>query len=124
MAYNQELAERVRRLLAGQPGVAERSMFGGLTFMVMENMCCGVLNNDLVIRVGPERYHEALADSSARPMNFTGRPLKGMLYISPEGCKTEKELKAWVDQALSFVVALPPGGTQKARKAKRQQRAI
>ncbi|MBI4297572.1 MAG: TfoX/Sxy family protein [Chloroflexi bacterium] len=117
MAYNQKLAERVRHLLAGQPGIVEKSMFGGLTFMVMDNMCCGVLNNDLVVRVGPEHYQEALADPSARPMDFTGRPLKGMLYIGPKGCKTEKELKAWVDEALSFVVSLPP---RAPRKAKRQ----
>ncbi len=116
MAYNLELAERVRLLLAGQPDVTERKMFSGLTFMVAGHMCCGVLNDDLVIRVGPDRYQPVLAQPVARPMDFTGKPLKGMLYVGPEGCKTEEQLKAWVDEALIFVLNLP---TRRRRTAGR-----
>ena len=121
MAYNQELAGRVRRLLAGEPGVIEKTMFGGCTFMVMGNMCCGVLKNDLVVRIGQDRYQEALAQSSTRPMDFTGRPLKGMVYIAPEGLTTDDALKDWINWGLSFVRSLPPGRPSTLRRARRQQ---
>ncbi len=114
MAYNHELGERVRRLLAGQPSVTNKRMFGGLTFMVAGHMCCGVLNDDLVVRVGPERYRSALAHPAARAMDFTSKPLRGMVYIGPDGYVSEQGLKAWVDEALDFVLNLPPRRPRKA----------
>ena len=108
MAYNQELAQRVRQAVAGQSEMTEKKMFGGLTFMVAGHMCCGVANDDLVVRVKPERHQPLLARLGARPMDFTGRSLKGMIYIGPDGCKSETELKSWVDEALEFVLSLPP----------------
>ena len=117
MAYNQHLAARIRRLLAGQPGIVERNMFGGLTFMVMGNMCCGVLNDDLVVRVGPDRYQAALAEPYARPMDFTGRPLKSMVYVATEGLESDNDLKDWVDQGLSFARFLPPSRSPASRRA-------
>ena len=115
MAYNLELAGRVRRQLAGLPGIVEKKMFGGLSFMVQDKMCCGVLNDDLVVRVGPDRYQEALVEPAARPMEFTGRPLKGMVYVAPEGLGTDDELKNWVDRCVSFVNSLPPSGPRASR---------
>ncbi len=119
MAYNDELAERVRQVLAGQPDLAEKKMFGGLTFMVAGHMCCGVLNDDLVIRVGPDRYQPVLAQPVARPMDFTGKPLKGMVYIGPEGCNSEETLKAWVNEALDFALNLPPRQPRTGGRARR-----
>lgn len=107
MPYDERLADRVRRLLARRRGVAERQMFGGLAFMVRGHMCCGVLKDNLVLRLGPERWERALARSHVRPMDFTGRPLTGFIYVRPEGYRTERFLKGWVSQAEEFVAALP-----------------
>ena len=107
MAYDQALAERVRHILAEQSGVVEKKMFGGLTFMLKGNMCCGVLGDDLVVRLGPNGHQQGLAQPGVRPMDFTGRPLKGMLYISPDGHGTEEGLRRWVDQAVEYALSLP-----------------
>ena len=71
------------------------------------NMCCGVLNDDLVVRVAREDYERILAKPHVRPMNFTGRPLKGFVYLSPKGCKTDPTLRKWLQQAIDFVLSLP-----------------
>ena len=107
MAYDEELAERIRRALAGRQGVSEKKMFGGIAFMLRGNMCCGIVRDDLMVRVGPERYEEALARPHARPMDFTGRPMRGMVYVTPEGCRTDEALKRWVEQGLNFAATLP-----------------
>ena len=116
MAYDENLADRIRGVLASRKDVTEKKMFGGLSFMLGGNMCCGVIKDDLVLRVGPDGYERALAKPHARPMDFTGRPLKGMVYVDPEGYRTEQALKYWVDQALSFALSLPPKTSQAARK--------
>lgn len=110
MPYDAKLAERVRGLLRRRRGVAEKKMFGGLCFLVNGNMCCGVEKDNLVIRVGPENYEEALSKSEARPMDFTGRNLKGFVYVSPAGYRTNAALKKWVDLAADFVKSLPKKG--------------
>jgi hypothetical protein len=79
------LAERVRRALGKRKGLAEKKMFGGLAFMLDNRMCCGVINNDLVVRVGPDQYESALAQPHARRLDFTGRPLKGFVYRVTSG---------------------------------------
>ena len=107
MAYDEVLAERVRRALTGRAGLSERKMFGGIAFMLQGNMCCGIVRNDLMVRVGPERHEEALAQPHARPMDFTGRPMRGMVYVTPEGCRTDEALKRWVEQGLNFAATLP-----------------
>ena len=117
MAYDQELAERIRVVMADRPGVEEKKMFGGLTFMLNGNMCCGVLNDDLVVRVGPDQYEEALGQPHARPMDFTGRSLKGMLYVGPEGYQNEATLESWVARAVNHALSLKPGGTSRKRKS-------
>ena len=107
MAYDEVLAERVRRALAGRNDLSEKKMFGGIAFMLRGNMCCGIVRNDLMVRVGPERHEEALAEPHARPMDFTGRPMRGMVYVTPEGCRTDEALKRWVEQGLNFAATLP-----------------
>lgn len=83
-------------------------MFGGVAFMVCGNMCCGVVGEELMVRVGPDRYEQALQEPHAREMDFTGRPSKGMVYVAGSGLGDETSLKAWVDRAVDFVMTLPP----------------
>ena len=107
MAYDEGLAGRVRAVLAKTSSVDEKRMFGGLTFMVGGHMCCGVVGRDLMVRVGPETHAEALKMAHARAMDFTGRPLKGMVYVAAAGTRAEADLEAWLGRALAFVSSLP-----------------
>jgi TfoX/Sxy family transcriptional regulator of competence genes len=108
MAYDEELAERVRRALAGQDGVSEKRMFGGLSFLLNGNMCCGVLQENLVVRLGPEEAEQALTEPHVRPMDFTGRPLSGFLYVGPDGTANRVSLERWVGRATQYAALLPP----------------
>lgn len=107
MAYDEILAERIRTILARRKGITERKMFGGLCFMASGNMACGIVKDELMVRVGPDRYEEALAEPHARPMDFTKRPLKGMVYVSTKGIRTDEGLKTWVDRGMKFARSLP-----------------
>ena len=109
MAYNEALADRVRKALAGRTEVTEKRMFGGLTFMLGSSMCCGVVKDDLMVRVGPEGYEAALADPGARPMDFTGRPMRGMVYVGSDGHRTDADLGRWVGRGADFAGSLPRG---------------
>jgi TfoX/Sxy family transcriptional regulator of competence genes len=113
MAYNEQLAERVRAIVGDGPGLSERKMFGGIAFMLNGNMFCGITRDDLMVRVGPDRFEEALASPGARPMDFTGRPMKGMAFVGPEGYRTDEQLRGWVEKTLEYARSLP------AKKAKR-----
>lgn len=108
MAYDEMLAARVRDTLRRRRGVTEKRMFGGLAFMVHGNMCCGIVKDELMVRVGPDATDDALAQPHARPMDFTGKPMKGMVYVAPAGLRTDATLKAWVDRGMKFVKTLPP----------------
>jgi TfoX N-terminal domain len=83
-------------------------MFGGLTFMVNGHMCCGIADKDLVVRTGPKRYEAAISKPHARPMNFTGRPMRGSVYVGPDGYQTTWDLKVWLQRGLHFVRTLQP----------------
>ncbi len=106
MPYDEELVERVRGVLAGKT-FNEKKMFGGLTFMLHGNMCCGVEGDRLMVRVGPEKYDEALGQKHAQLMDFTGRPMKGMVFVGSEGLASDRELKAWVQRGVDFALSLP-----------------
>lgn len=108
MAFDEALAERVRRALAEQRRVVEKRMFGGLAFMVDGNMCCGVMGEDLMVRVGPVAYEAELSRPGARVMDFTHRPMKGYLYVAPGGVATAGALRSRLKPALAFVATLPP----------------
>jgi TfoX/Sxy family transcriptional regulator of competence genes len=108
MAFDEKLADRVRRALAGQRGIAEKKMFGGLAFMLRGNMCCGVLRDDLVLRVGPDAYVAELKRPHARVMDFTHKPMKGYIYVAPKGVATAAALRSRLAPAIRFVTALPP----------------
>jgi TfoX/Sxy family transcriptional regulator of competence genes len=108
MSYDEKLAARIRALLAGRDDVTEKKMFGGLCFMVSGAMCCGLTKSDFVVRVGADRYEDALAQPHARPMDFTGRPLAGMVYVAPEGLRTKAALARWVRRGIEFVSERAP----------------
>jgi TfoX/Sxy family transcriptional regulator of competence genes len=105
MAYDEGVAERVREALSEEPRVAEKKMFGGLTFMVADKMAIGVDKDELMVRVGEEKNDEALARPHARPMNFTGREMKGFIFVAPSGFESDKQLDWWVKTALALAHA-------------------
>lgn len=107
MAYDEKLADRIRKVLAGQKELTEKKMFGGIASMLHGNMCCGVVKDELVIRIGPHRYDEALHKPHTRPMDFTGHPLRGFIFVGPGGYRTGKALAKWVKEAVDFAMTLP-----------------
>ena len=107
MPYDEMLVERVRGVLKGKRNVMERKTFGGLTFMLQGNMCCRVEGDRLMVRVGAEKYDEALAQKHAQLMDFTGRPMKGMVFVEPAGLASAEDLTAWVERGVDFALSLP-----------------
>ncbi len=114
MAFNERLAERVRAALDGRDGISERKMFGGLAFLLDGKMCVGVLGDELVVRSGAERYAESLKRPHARPMDFTGRSMTGMVYVAPTGVSRGASLKRWIELGLDAANTAPK--TKRARK--------
>jgi len=108
MAYDEGLAQRIRESLQNRGDVSEKKMFGGLCYMVSGHMCCGIVGDTLMARVGPKKYTQALSNQHAREMDFTGRALKGMVYVEPEGIESESSLSYWLSECLEFVDSLPP----------------
>jgi TfoX/Sxy family transcriptional regulator of competence genes len=102
MAYNEKLADRVRASFEKVPKVEEKNMMGGLTFMVNGKMCVGVLKDDLMARISPDIYEEALEKRGCREMTFTGKPMKGFVFVDENGTKSKKELDYWLTLALEF----------------------
>jgi TfoX/Sxy family transcriptional regulator of competence genes len=108
MAYSEELASRIRRALTARADVMERKMFGGLAFMLRGNMCCGVVGDMLMLRLGNEGAVAALEEPHTKPMDFTGKPLKSMVYVGPEGIASPDDLHRWVNRGADFAATLPP----------------
>jgi len=107
LAYDERVARRVRRALTKHSGVVEKKMFGGLTFLLHGHMCCGVVGDELMVRVGPAAYDAALSRSHARQMDFTGKPLRGFVYVAPAGFASSRDLRTWVTRAADFASSLP-----------------
>jgi len=107
MAFDEALAARVRKALTGRRGLTEKKMFGGLAFLLRGNMCCGVVGDELMVRVGQDSHDAAMAAPHVRPMDFTGRPLKGFVYVMPPGLARDRALKAWVTKGAEFALSLP-----------------
>jgi TfoX/Sxy family transcriptional regulator of competence genes len=107
VAYDERLADRVREILAGDPALGERKLFGGLAFMLAGNMCCGIVGDRLMLRLGADLTEKALKRRHVQPMDFTGRPMTGMVYVAPEGLRG-KALRPWVEQAAGVARSLPP----------------
>lgn len=102
MAYDEKLASRIRTSFVHQKQVEEKKMMGGLTFMVNGKMCVGVLKDELMVRLDPVVYDIALKRKGCREMNFTGKPMKGFVFVSPKGTNNKKDLGYWIDLALDF----------------------
>ena len=107
MAYDEGLADRIRKALHDRDDIEERKMFGGITFMVAGRMACGVVHDDLMVRVGPDGHEAALTEPHTRPMDFTGRPMRGMVYVEPAGTRSDSDLARWVDRAVNGATAEP-----------------
>ena len=108
MAYDEDLAERIRAVLDGDVGVGERKMFGGIAFLIDGNMAVGVVGDELMVRVGPDGWPDALARPHAREMDFTGRSMKGFVYVGTDGIAEDDDLAAWVARGIGFAGSLPP----------------
>ncbi len=109
MPYDEKLAERVRRAFEKRPRrVVEQKMFGGVCFMVSESMCCGVLADELIVRVGKEGQPAALAKPHVRPFDFTGRPSAGMVYVGADAIRTARQLDVWVDLGIAGLASHRP----------------
>ena len=108
MAYDEALAARVSSALRDEPGIVEKKMFGGVSFTVSGNMACGIVGDELMVRVGPANYDDALSRPHARPMDFTGRPMRGLVYVARPGFESDPDLTAWVEYGASFARGLPP----------------
>ena len=108
MAYDEGLAERIRTELADRTDITEKAMFGGLSFLLSGNMSVGVIKDELIVRADPDHYETLVEQPHARPMDFTGRPMRGWLFIAPEGLSEDTELRAWVQHAVTFAASLPP----------------
>ena len=107
MAYDEGLAQRVREVLGDRPGLVEKKMFGGIGFMVRGNMACGVQTDRLIVRVGPERYEEAMGDPHTVPFDMTGRPMRGWVMVVADGYASDDDLRDWVQQGVDFALTLP-----------------
>ncbi len=107
MAYDEKLVQRLRRALANED-VVERKMFGGLTFMVSGHMCCGVEDDEMMVRVGQDAYESSLRHSGVKPFDVTGKLMKGMVWVKAEELRSSSQLKNWIEKGLTYVRSLPP----------------
>lgn len=108
MPFDKTTAGRVRTALGRSKEITEKKMFGGLAFMYQGNMVCGVLKDQLVLRLGNEGAAAALKQEHVSPMDFTGTPIKSMVYLAPAGFATNRQLENWIDRAVEFAKDLPP----------------
>jgi TfoX N-terminal domain len=110
MAYDEHLANRIRRELGDRRDFTERKMFGGLAFLYEGRMCCGIVGNDLMVRVPIDEFKAALRRRHVRPMDFTGKPVRGFVYVSPSGFATAASLRDWLtrgERAAKSATAAP-----------------
>jgi len=103
LAYDEYLAERIRRVFKDK-GIEteEKKMMGGICYLVDDKMCAGVINDKLMARIGPEQYDEAITMKACRPMDFTGRPMKGFVYVEADGIDMEADLNDWIQRCLDY----------------------
>lgn len=108
MAYDEDLANRIRAALADTQAVTERKMFGGLAFLIGGHMTCGIVGSDLMLRLGEDSADAALDEPHTRPMDFTGKPMRTMIYVEPAGTATDGTLHGWIERAAAHTRTLPP----------------
>src|SRR5258708_3004302 len=115
MAYNEKLSNRIRETLVNVTHVEEKQMFGGICYMINGKMCVGVSKDEMMCRIDPDIYEEALEKNGCREMVFTGRPMKGFVFVGEEGIQTKKEFDYWINLCLEFN---SKAKTSKKRKTK------
>lgn len=108
MAYDEGLAHRIRELIPEKISYEEKKMFGGLAFMINGHMSVGVANYKLMVRTGPDLYEEALSKPNTAEMDFTGKSIRGFVYVLPDGFEKDKDLENWIQFSLNFINSLPP----------------
>ena len=113
MAYDEQLSDRIREAMAALPNLEEKYMFGGICYMLNGKMCVGVVQDEMMCRIGPDAYEEALHRTGCREMVFTGKPMKGYVYVSADGMKTKKDFDHWIDLCVAY------NKTAKAAKKKK-----
>ncbi len=119
MAYDEKLADRIREYLVDLKKMEEKKMMGGLCFMYKGKMCCGIVKEDLMVRVIAERLEEALSHPHGRPMDFTGKPLKHFVFVAPEGFQRKTDLAYWLEMGIEFVNSLPAEKKVKKKSVKK-----
>ncbi|NDC41635.1 MAG: TfoX family protein [Chitinophagia bacterium] len=102
MAYNEQLNDRIREILADHDHVEEKNMFGGVCYMLNGKMCVGIVKDEMMCRVGPAAYEQALEREGCREMVFTGKPMKGYVYVSADAVKTRQEMEFWLGLCIAF----------------------
>jgi hypothetical protein len=107
VAFDEQLADRVRELISAHADLSERRMFGGIGFMLAGNMAVGVIGEDLIVRLDPEDAQRALAEPGVREFDFTGRPMNGWVYVGPEATAEDEALEGWVEAGAGFAATLP-----------------
>jgi TfoX/Sxy family transcriptional regulator of competence genes len=107
MAYSESLARRVRQVLAGWKAITEKKMFGGIGFLLDGNMCVGVSQTSLIVRLGPEQADAARKQPNIVEFDVAGRPLRGWVMVKADGIETEEQLRTWIERAVEFVETLP-----------------
>lgn len=107
MAYDEGLAERIREVLSERSDVSEKQMFGGIAFMLRGHLCVGIVKDDLMVRVGPDAHETLVRRPHARQMDFTGRPMKGFLFVSAEGVESDAALREWAGHGVAHATSLP-----------------
>ena len=119
MAYNEKLADQTRELISlTHKNVEEKKMFGGLCFMVNDKMCVGVEQERLMVRLDPERYDEVMEKEGCKPMDFTGKVMKGYVFVDADMLKTKKQLAYWINLALEFNKKAKPSKKKTSAKKK------
>ena len=108
MAYDERLAERVLDILGAEPSLVQKRMFGVVALMLQGNLACGVIRDDLIVRVPKDEYEDALAQPHVREMDFTGRPMRGWVVVGPEATDDDASLQDWVATGAAYALSLPP----------------
>jgi TfoX/Sxy family transcriptional regulator of competence genes len=107
VAFDEVLANRIRDLLSGTEGLAEKRMFGGIAFLLSGNMCCGVRGDDVILRVDPDSAEDALREPHVRIFDMTGRPMKGWLLVGSDAVASDEQLRSWIGMGVDFARSLP-----------------
>lgn len=116
MAFDPVLADRIATRMASEPDVTTRRMFGGIAWLCAGHMAVGIVGHDLVLRLGEAGATAALRQRGVRPMDFTGRPLRSMVYVAATATGTARALHGWIDRALAVARAMPPKPEPKRRR--------